>query len=291
MSSKIVSDSSTLRRSRAAFHLLGLWVLFMTLLSSRAADSRSIVSDSPSPLPLRQSASAASLRGEGRGEGSLFRMSTKRPAIVLAQTFAPLNFSVPTNSPIVNGPVADPAVRKSYLADGKYKLRAGDRVGFQIMEDREPPKSLLVADSGELDIPYLGRISAADRTCKQLADELKLLLEKDYYYHATVVIGLDAANKFLGRIYVWGQVRNQGPIDIALNENLTAGKAVLRAGGFAEFANKKKVKLIRNASEEPNNKQIIELNMVAILEEGAVERDIVLQPDDLIVVPSRLINF
>jgi polysaccharide export outer membrane protein len=268
MSSKTVSDSSALRRSRAGLYLLGLWALFMTSESSRAAGGRSIVNDSPSPL----------LSGEGRGEG-----------IVLAQTFSPLNLSVATDTHANRA--VDPLAPKPYVADDKYKLRAGDRVSFQIIEDRDPPKSLLVADSGELDIPYLGRISAADRTCKQLADELKQLLEKDYYYHATVIIGLDAANKFLGRIYVWGQVRNQGPIDIALNENLTAGKAVLRAGGFAEFANKKKVKLIRNAAAEPNNKQIIELNLVAILEEGAVERDIVLQPDDLIVVPSRLINF
>jgi len=280
MSSKIVSDSSTVRRSRAALHLLGLWALLMTSLSSRAADSRSTVSDSPAPL----------LRGEDRGGGTLFEMKTPGPTLVLAQTFSPLKLSIATNTH-ANRNAADPLAPKSYVGDDKYKLRAGDRVSFQIMEDRDQPKSLLLADSGELDVPYLGRISAADRTCKQLADELTQLLEKDYYYHATVIVGLDVANKFLGRIYVWGQVRNQGPIDIALNESLTAGKAVLRAGGFAEFANKKKVKLIRNAPEDANAKQVIELNMVAILEEGAVERDMVLRPDDLIVVPSRWINF
>ena len=210
--------------------------------------------------------------------------------IVLAQTFAPLNLSLPSTHS-TNRAASDPVALRSYISDDKYKLRPGDRISFQIMEDREPPKSLLVADSGELDVPYLGRIPAAGRTCKQLAAELKQQLEKDYYFRATVVVGLDAANKLLGRIYVWGQVRNQGPIDIALNENLTAGKAVLRAGGFAEFANKKKVKLIRNASDDISGKQIVELNMVAILEAGAVEHDIVLQPDDLIIVPSRLINF
>jgi hypothetical protein len=31
--------------------------------------------------------------------------------------------------------------------------------------------------------------------------------------------------------------------------------------------------------------------MVEILEEGKTEKDIVLQPDDRIIVPSRLINF
>jgi len=102
---------------------------------------------------------------------------------------------------------------------------------------------------------------------------------------------LDAANKFLGRIYVWGQVKNQGPIDIAVNENLTAGKAILRAGGFADFANKKKIKLVRGGGFDAAGKQNFELNMVEILEAGKAEKDIVLLPDDFIIVPSRLINF
>lgn len=180
-----------------------------------------------------------------------------------------------------------------YRADDKYKLRIGDKVSFQILEDRDAPKSLLVTDSGELDVPYIGRISATDKTCKQLSQELKTLLEKDFYYRATVIISLDSANRLLGRIYVWGQVRNQGPIDIAVNENLTVGKAILRAGGFGDFANKKKVRVVRavGAGGDTTGKQSFELNLVEILENGKTEKDIVLQPDDFIIVPSRLINF
>jgi protein involved in polysaccharide export with SLBB domain len=213
------------------------------------------------------------------------------PPFALAQTFPPSVSFISTNGATTNHLAMDRGPLKAYIADDKYKLRPGDRLSLQILEDRELPKSLLVADSGELDVPYLGRVPAADKTCKQLADELKQQLEKEYYYRATVILGLDAANKFFGRIYVWGQVRNQGPIDLAVNENLTAGKAILRAGGFAEFANRKKVKLIRNVADDPAGKQTVELNMVAILEDGAIERDVVLHPDDLIIVPSRLINF
>ncbi len=177
------------------------------------------------------------------------------------------------------------------MPDDKYKLRVGDKVSFQIIEDRDAPRSLVVADSGELYVPYIGRVPAADKTCKQLADELKAQLEKEYYYRATVIIALDIANKLLGRIYVWGQVRAQGPMDITVNENLTVGKAILRAGGFADFANKKKVKLVRATGEDGAVRQAFELNMVDILEKGAAEKDMVLQPDDFIIVPSRLISF
>lgn len=189
-----------------------------------------------------------------------------------------------------------PASLAGYVPDDKYKLRTGDRVAFQILEDqlldpREVPKELLVADSGELDIPYVGRVAAVDKTPRQLCDEIKAQLEKEYYKQATVIIALNLTSKYLGRIYVWGQVRTQGPIDIAVNENLTVGKAILRAGGFADFASKKKVKVIRPGAADGAGKQTFLLNMVEILEQGKTEKDLVLQPEDFIIVPSRLINF
>jgi len=178
----------------------------------------------------------------------------------------------------------------AYVADDKYKLRIGDKVSFQIIEDRDAAKSLVVADSGELEVPYLGRMAALDKSCKQLASEIKAQLEREYYYHASVVLALDSANRVLGHVYVWGQVRNQGPIEVIVNEDLTAGKAVLRAGGFGDFANKKRVKVIR-PSGHGKEKQVFELNMVEILEDGQTEKDVVLQADDSVIVGSRLINF
>ena len=80
-------------------------------------------------------------------------------------------------------------------------------------------------------------------------------------------------------------------IDVAVNETLTAGKAILRAGGFADFANKKRVKVVRSGAADRTVKETFELNMVDILERGKTEKDLVLQPDDFIIVPSRLINF
>jgi protein involved in polysaccharide export with SLBB domain len=204
-------------------------------------------------------------------------------------------FTVTTNATTAgasaNAAAAAALSPSGYVPDDKYKLRVGDKISLQILEDRDAPKSLVVADSGELDVPYVGRVPASDKTCKQLADELKKRLEAEYYYRATVIIALDVANKFLGRVYVWGQVRNQGPIDIAVNENLTAGKAILRAGGFADFANKKRVKVVRSGGADSAGKQSFELNMVDVLEKGKTEKDVILQPDDFIIVPSRLINF
>ncbi len=218
----------------------------------------------------------------------------------LSQIPTPLPYraaTVPTASaPVATAPSATAGLLNGYVPDATYKLRAGDAVSFQILEDRiwnalDLPKSLVVTDSGELDVPYIGRVMAVGKTCQELAAEMKATLEKDYYNKATVVLSLNSANRLLGRVYIWGQVRSQGALEMQINENLTAGQAVLRAGGFGDFANKTKVKVVRSAVGNTTEKQTFDLNMEQILEQGKVEKDILLQPGDLIIVPSRLVNF
>jgi protein involved in polysaccharide export with SLBB domain len=67
----------------------------------------------------------------------------------------------------------------------------------------------------------------------------------------------------------------------------------MRAGGFADFAKKNNVKVIRSPAGPDGNKQMqtISLDMEQILNDGKTEKDIVLQPGDLIIVPSKLLNF
>jgi protein involved in polysaccharide export with SLBB domain len=191
-----------------------------------------------------------------------------------------------------------PGLMSGYVPDESYKLRVGDTVSFQITEDevwdfQNAPRTLVVQDSGEVEAPYIGRVMAVGKTCKQLEGEIKTALEKDYYKRATVVISMQVASPVLGRVYVWGQVRNQGALDVLVNENLTVGQAIMRAGGFADFANQRKVKVIRGGTgaEAAKPVQPITLDMKQILNEGKTDKDIVLQPGDLIIVPSSLINF
>src|SRR5262249_42104305 len=129
--------------------------------------------------------------------------------------------------------------------DDKQRLGVGDRISFRIVEDREDPKPLVVTDSGEVEVPYIGRILALGRTCRELARQTKQLLEQRYYYRATVVIGVDLLNKAHGKVYLAGQIRLPGFQDIPTDEVFTVSKAILRAGGFSDFADKRHVKVTR----------------------------------------------
>jgi protein involved in polysaccharide export with SLBB domain len=178
------------------------------------------------------------------------------------------------------------------VLDDDHKLSPGDRVTFRIEQDKEDePKPLLVTDAGDLEIPYLGRVAAAGKTCKQLAAEIKGVLEKKYYREATVFLGVDLMSKTKGKIYLAGRVRFPGYLDIPTDEVFTVSKAVLRAGGFTEFADKRHVKVTRNISNRTTERETLTVDITEVLEKGQAGKDFELKPDDRVFVPSRLVNF
>ncbi len=172
------------------------------------------------------------------------------------------------------------------VLDDKKKLGSNDFVSFRVVEDRDnDSQRLRVNDSGELEVPYVGLVPAQGKTCKELAFNIKSALEKEYYYHATVILAVDrVSEKSRGRIYVYGSVKSQGPQEVPPDESYTVSKAVIRAGGFGDFANKRKVKVTRKNGKD------FTVDLKRVIEEGHTEEDVVLQPDDQIYVPQRLIN-
>jgi polysaccharide export outer membrane protein len=185
-------------------------------------------------------------------------------------------------------PTTSTVLRTNSMAalDDKKRLGSNDYVSFRVVEDRDnESQRLRVSDNGELEVPYIGMVPAEGKTCKELANNIKAALEREYYYHATVILALDrVSEKSRGRIYVYGSVRGQGPQEIPADESYTVSKAVIRAGGFGDFANKRKVKVTRKNGKD------FTVDLKRVIEEGKTEEDVVLQPDDQIYVPQRLIN-
>ena len=176
-------------------------------------------------------------------------------------------------------------------SDDQYRLAIGDRISFRIEEDENEPMPLIVMDSGDLEVPYIGHYPAAGKTCKELAQALKVELEKAYYYRATVIISVDLMTKSRGKVYLVGPVRMPGPEDIPSDEVLTLSKAILRAGGFTDFADKHNVKITRQESAGKSGKVTLVVDVGQIFDKGKTENDVALKPGDLIYIPERMIRF
>jgi polysaccharide export outer membrane protein len=219
-------------------------------------------------------------------------------ALVAAVCIVPINWTfaqdvtspapAPPKPAAPDLPTTSAVMRTNSMAvlDDKKKLGSNDYITFRVVEDRDnDSQRLRVNDNGELEVPYVGLVPARGKSCKELAYTIKSLLEKEYYYHATVILAVERiSEKSRGRIYVYGSVKGQGPQEIPADESYTVSKAIIRAGGFGDFANKRKVKLTRKTGQE------FTVDLKRVIEEGKTDEDVELQPDDQIYVPQRLIN-
>lgn len=176
--------------------------------------------------------------------------------------------------------------------DDSVKLGPGDVVSMIVVEDRDDARRLMIGDTGDLDFPYIGRLKATGKTCKSLAMEAKAVLEKEFYYQATVIIGIDSLfKKSLGKIYVLGAVPAPGEQEIPSDSTYTVAKAILKAGGFTQFSDRKRVKVTRQVGADSATTETFFVNIIDIWEKGKLDLDRPVQAGDMIYVGKKVINF
>jgi protein involved in polysaccharide export with SLBB domain len=184
------------------------------------------------------------------------------------------------------------APERMSIVDPDKKLSAGDQVTLEIIEDRDGGLPRVVTAAGELDVPPLGRVRVSGKTVVEAASQIKQLLERDYYYHATVRLAIDRVSPVQvrsGVVYLSGQIRLGGPQDMISGEVLTLSNAILKAGGVSEWGDGTKVQLTRQKKE--GGVDVIKANFDKIIEKGDASQDPVLQDGDRIFIPKSVFRF
>jgi protein involved in polysaccharide export with SLBB domain len=87
-------------------------------------------------------------------------------------------------------------------------------------------------------------------------------------------------------VYVTGNVLKPGPLKMLPEEQLTVYSAILRAGGFARFANRDKIYVLRETSN--GVKQRIPVSIEQIQDAGG--SDLILRGKDIVVVPEKFFS-
>lgn len=183
------------------------------------------------------------------------------------------------------------------VLDDHQQIASGDTISIRILEDRREALQQVVAVTGEVQAPYVGLVNARGKTCRSLAFTLKRELEKNFFKNATVVIAIDRINPEdqirlrtvdLEFYVMFGFVAKQGKYDLPSNEDISISQAILRAGGFAQFANKEKVKIIRKT---PRGNKTVLVNVDGIMRRGDLDKDVYIRKDDVIIVEELNWNF
>lgn len=175
---------------------------------------------------------------------------------------------------------ADTAPTQMTLLDDDWELKNGDRLVYQVLEEREEPLLLSINGNGDLLVPLVGNIPAAGRTSKELAYEVKAMLEKDFFHRATVVISQRQEDRNRGRVTVIGEVKRQGEQLIPVDAPLTLSQAILQGGGFTLYADRSSVSVVSAKEDEPR----LEMDLGAMMESGDLSQDPILKAGDVIIV-------
>jgi polysaccharide export outer membrane protein len=158
-------------------------------------------------------------------------------------------------------------------ATGTQRLGIGDTVivSFQDVIIPIPPVDQRVREDGTITLIYSKKFTAVGKTAKELEEDIRKVYVPGYFKEMTPTV--KTADSFF---YVGGEVKAPGR-QVYLNSDITVLRAINAAGGFTDFANKRKIEIIRASGTAPEWEDCKE-----VLKHP--EKDLKIFPGDSVVV-------
>lgn len=197
-------------------------------------------------------------------------------AICASALFCPAQDNTPAASPAAPAVSAPAAPTGASALDNTYVIGASDEISVSVFKEPALSGTLLVRPDGMISLPLLGDVLAAGKTPMQLASEITEKFKK-YIEDPNVTVILTQMNS--KRVYLIGEVARTGPLE--MTPGMTLLQAIATAGGLSDFANTKKIYILRR--EDGQQKKIPVHYKQAL--RGDLSLNLALKPGDTIVVP------
>ena len=154
-----------------------------------------------------------------------------------------------------------------------YKVGPADVLYIRVWNEQQFSGPVTVQDNGHITLPLVGDLPAGDKTPNQIQDVIAKALTK-YVVKPLVTVTVQAVES--KKYYMDGLVARPG--EYLLITPTTVFEAISKANGLQEFANGKKIYILRGTQRIPfNYKEVIHGKNMA--------QNIQLRPGDHVVVP------
>ncbi|MCX6592550.1 MAG: polysaccharide biosynthesis/export family protein [Acidobacteria bacterium] len=154
-----------------------------------------------------------------------------------------------------------------------YVIGAEDVVSISVWREPELSRLYVVRPDGKLSMPLGGDIVAAGVTPAVLNERVIAALS-EFMTKPEVMVEIRQVNS--KRYYISGEVGRAGPYPLVTP--VTMLEALSLAGGLRDFANKKKIVIMRGDER-------IKFNYAEVIKGKKMEQNIQLKPGDHIIVP------
>lgn len=225
-------------------------------------------------MPQTKSAQDSESRQE-KSDKSAAPQSPKA-TIPVASPNEPASKSAATDPTKMAEPAGSPAGNSS---DKTYVIGAEDVIRIQVWGDPRLSGDFIVRPDGRISMNLINEIQASGRTCQELGDAISERLKAGQFMKnpSVNVQIIEVRSK---KYYINGEVNKPGQYYLVTPTTIL--EALNNAGGFRDFANKKKIKLLRTSKE---GMQEFRFDYNSVVKGKKLEENILLKPGDQIIVP------
>ena len=158
-----------------------------------------------------------------------------------------------------------------------YVIGLGDVLEVFVWRNDQLSRELVVRPDGKISLPLIQDIQAEGLTVLQLRDEITRMFDK-HINNPRVTVLVRQINSY--KVSVLGRVLRPGVYPITGSTTLL--EAISMAGGFSEWANKKKISVI---THQAGKEEKITVNYKKIASGEDPGQNITLKRGDTIIVP------
>jgi polysaccharide biosynthesis/export protein len=171
--------------------------------------------------------------------------------------------------------MAQSAKPETAPGDASYVIGAEDVLGIQVWGDPRLSGEFLVRPDGRISMSLVGEVMASGLSPSQLEKSVSDLLKaKEILKNPQVAVQVKQINS--KKYFLQGEVNKTGAYPLVVPT--TVLEALVNAGGFRDFANEKKIEVIRGL-------QRFKFNYKDVIKGRHTEQNILLKPGDIIIVP------
>jgi len=155
-------------------------------------------------------------------------------------------------------------------------FRVGDAITVTFSDIPPPgilPVTQRIGNDGQITLPFNVKVIAAGKTASRLQDEIRAAYVDKYFKQCTISVSSEQRVFF-----VEGEVKQ--PSRLEYKGEMTVLRAITSAGGFTDFAQRKKIQLRRATGQK------FMINWYKASQDPKL--DLPVFPNDLITVPKRL---
>lgn len=161
---------------------------------------------------------------------------------------------------------------------GTYKIGAGDELAIAVWKEPELTQKVPVRPDGMITMPLVGDVKAAGLTPLELQASLEEKLKSYISSPAVTVI----VNEVRSHVFnVLGQVQRPGTFPLV--GRTTVLDALAQAGGFKDFANTKKIYVMRTKPD--GTVERLPFNYKDVIKGKNPEQNVELKSHDTVIVP------